>query len=285
MIFQTVNSYEAFYKVPHLIEFPYAQNLICQLVIHNNWYYASVADGFSFQRSQMSKIWPAYYRKALACFLYGGYSYLMFFSNQTNSTEVIRNRDSKYIKFPKGKFVFDHFAQCLYILQNNKNLYKIDLEFLEQIFTDNSSSSSNSSVEIKNKKIIDFEDTLLDIQITNDQIAYITADNKLLTRKLDGEYLSISESKSKKFSFIPVERIKRDGNYENFRLPPFTITVPKSPILPEGTNERAIWLISLYLIDIVFFIVLLYIIKCTRIYDYKKAIKTTKVEKPLITKA
>jgi hypothetical protein len=261
-----VKSFDDFHKNT-ATQFPYARNLICELRIHDNWYYASVVDGYSFQRSQTVNVWPAYHRNVLACFQYEGYSYLIFYNKQTNGTEILRNQKTKNFQLPKGKFIFDNFDQTLYFL-DQRSLYQINLEWLEKNFV-----STNASTEILDKKIIDFQEDIIDIQIANSEIIYTNANNRLISRKLNGKYISVSSINGHKLPFIRLERIKRDSNYETLRLsvPPFTLAIPKSPMILEETNEKVFWLISLYIIDIVFFIILLYIIKCTRKFSKNSA--------------
>src|SRR5882724_5819258 len=176
---------------PHSELFAYSSNLICELAEHDNSFYASINDAYSFQRSQTVKVYTSHNRIASACFLYGGYSYLIFFNSYTNGTEILRNQDGKHFTLPRGKFIFDNFADSLYLL-DGKNLYQIDLKSIEKSFIMSKSLTMRSPPSALYNKVLEFEEDIADIQIANEELTYITSDKKLINRALRGDYLSVS---------------------------------------------------------------------------------------------
>src|SRR5882724_3755275 len=171
--------------------FTYSANLICELTENDNSFYASINDAYSFQRSQTVKVYTAHNRIASACFLYGGYSYLIFYNSYTNGTEILRNQDGKHFTLPKGKFIFDNFAASLYLL-DGRDLYQIDLKSVEKTFIMSKSLTLRSPLSALYNKVLEFEVDIVDIQIANEELTYITSDKKLINRALRGDYLSVS---------------------------------------------------------------------------------------------
>ena len=247
---------------PHSELFAYSSNLICELAEHDNSFYASINDAYSFQRSQTVKVYTSHNRIASACFLYGGYSYLIFFNSYTNGTEILRNQDGKHFTLPKGKFIFDNFADSLYLL-DGKDLYQIDLKSVEKTFI-MSKSLSMRSPPLYNK-VLEFAEGIVDIQIANEELTYITSDKKLVNRALNGDFLSVSATNATRLNYIHIARPKRTSEHVHLSAPPFTLMMPQRPEISD-LDKRNIFLLSLYIIDIVFFVVLLYIIKCSHIF-------------------
>jgi hypothetical protein len=239
------------------------------LTEHDNSFYASINDAYSFQRSQTVKVYTSHNRIASACFLYGGYSYLIFYNSYTNGTEILRNQDGKHFTLPRGKFIFDNFANSLYLL-DGRDLYQIDLKSVEKTFI-MSKSLTMRSPPLYNKVLI-FEEDIADIQLSNEELTYITRDKKLVNRALNGDFLSVSATNATRLNYIHIARPKRTSEHVHLSAPPpFPLMMPQRPEISD-VDKRNIFLLSLYIIDIVFFVVLLYIIKCSHLFHKKRAI-------------
>jgi hypothetical protein len=271
----TTNGFEKFHRnLPW--QFPYCSNLICDVVEHNGNYYASVADAYTFIRSQAVNVWPSESRLPVTCFAYKGRSYLFFKNNKTNKTEMLRNREDRAYKFPPyDRIIYDNFKRKLYLFGNNRIL-NLDLTKLESLWISEAEIGS-----LLGEFSLTLEGRVLDLLIHNDELEYITKDDGLaldfisqplvrspyskniLNKQKIGEkrIISMTSTNMSTFDYILVDLMGEEEEEEEIKLSslPLTLSYPRRPIYNE--NGVNIWLMILYLIDVAFFLFLIYLIR------------------------
>jgi hypothetical protein len=274
LLFIHTNAHDKFFRnLPW--QFSYSSNLICDIIEHDEQFYASVADAYTFQRSQAVSVSPSSSRNPVACFLFRGHSFLVFRNALNNQTEMLRNRDYRACQFPPyEKLLFDSFTSKLYFYEANQLNY-IELGELESLWFPDSKIS-----EIKPKFSTTLEGYVLDVLVQDDELFYISKDEGLaldyIQRKLlrspnsknimtrqslyNQKIISITSTNLTAFDFIFVsitdESTMEAGNVKISALP-LKITIPQRPAY--NTNDK--WLIALYVIDIIFFFLLAYFIR------------------------
>jgi hypothetical protein len=264
-----IEAYDKFLKILPW-QYPYSPNLICDIVEHAGMYYASVADAYTFQRSEAVAVWPSPSRTPEACFLFNDHSYLMFFNRLTNQTEMLRNREYRSHRFPaNSRFIFDNLMTSLYLYVDN-GLHRLDPGKIEALW----SSAPPDRIVEEDSKIFKFEGTILDILIIGNQLLYISKDdglavdfikndrfvrtpntnNKITKINLLSHEIEYSRSSNlTTFDYIPVSLDLEEPSYKIATLPPF----PKRPHSTTGNLS----VLLLYIIDICFFLLLIYLIK------------------------
>lgn len=250
----STNAYDKFLRnLP--LQFNYATNLICDFIEKDGMYYASVADAYTFARSQAVAVWPNLKKQYVpeACFLYAGQSY-MFFSNkeEENKLEVLINRKN-YTSQLQGKILFDSFTNRLYIFRENVIQ---DVSILGEEF-----------------KVGDFhlrvEEKVLDIMIANGDLFYIARDEGLAYDFLKNDKVRRRSSSKNIFRrislFDPESESSESTNLSLFDFIPVAMnegqiaSIPLPPKRPEIQHNG--WLFVLYIIDVAIFILLIYVIK------------------------
>jgi hypothetical protein len=259
-----VAAYDKFQKeLPY--QFPYAPNLVCDIVEHGGMYYAAVSDAFTFQRSEAVAVWPSPGRIPEACFLYHDHSYIFFFNRQTNRTDMLRNREYRSYPFPTPKrLIFDGLCTQLYLYAGNK-LQRLDLAKIEALW------SVEPKVMGEGETVHLFHDyQISDILVINDQLLYISTDPGLaLDYNNKDRFIRTPYSKNKitqlNLATQEVEYI-RSTNQSSFGFIPVSLLeeykISSLPPLPRRPNTAAdLSVLFLYIIDIAFFLLLIYIIK------------------------
>jgi hypothetical protein len=282
-----VNAYDKFQRTTTIVpwQFPFVANLICDIEERGGNYYAAVTDAYTFQRSDPVIVWTSDERTPEACFIFDGHSYIFFRNQKTNRTEVLKNRASRSYKFPAYRLLtFDSLLPGLYLLDDSNRLKILDIH---KMWESNDSSSSSFLTDSDIKLEAGARIKILDLLIIADEVWYISVDDGLaLDYKKDERLVRTPNNKNvltvmnkqqqikskistnlSQFDFIPVSMSVEfdgggDGGSELRRAGSFPMTV-EIPKRPENVNN--IWLVALYLIDIVFFLLLIYFLRLRQI--------------------
>jgi hypothetical protein len=192
-------------------------------------------------------------------------------------TEILRSREDRAYKFPPyERIIFDNFNQKLYFYANNR-IRNLDLIKLESLWI--------SEVEIGilfGEFSLTLEGRVLDLLIHDDELEYITKDEGLaldfisqplvrspfskniLNKQKIGEnrIISMTSTNMSNFNYILIDLIgDEEVEEEETKLSslPLTLSYPRRPIYNE--NGLNMWLMILYLIDVAFFLFLIYLLR------------------------
>lgn len=236
-------------------QYPYSKNLICNVEMQSSQYIASISDAYSFHRSQAVRVMPIAHFRPINCFCYNGLSYLFFLHRKTNKTHVLKNRERISLDLPAYQsLIFDTFREEMYLLAENE-LKRFELERLED---------ANPFTLVKSFP----DEQILDIMVVDGQVSYITkgsglaldfvpqnfGGNALNVFSLDNDEYSRSPTNQTQFEYISVANSLETENH----LKLASLQLPKRPHVEGGSFG---WIIILYLIDISFFLFLIYLFR------------------------
>lgn len=267
LLLQTSHAFDYVYEKGNEQTFAYDSKRVCKILEHPPYRIVRLENVFDqFDRTAVKRLDIAATDRIVGCLNYKGYSYL-FYITHNNSTTIIKGSAST-LTFPilLDNLYYDHIHSTLYTIAEDSFLYQIQLETLHTLW--------NKEKEIEIDKKLNGPlpvNNITDAFVFNHTVYWLTFDGKVYKQSIGLNETTLVEADypGTKFSIIPFSS-------ESGKL---SITITENPhIKISGLGTDSIFLplpssslstdfvfttnnIFLYILDILFFLCLIIVLR------------------------